>query len=172
MCTLTCVVVYLSMCSTCVCVNNRLCTVNKNLVSQVCAPPSTDSLPHSLPTMLELLTTLCSMWCVHLLVPLVLSFKDYLQRTSNPPREVRWRPAAVTCPSAGSEWRGHKRGLELVHRVGGGAEVSHTGGSWSSAGHCRQHSECLVPSEVPSTGGGAGDGLVLLCPYVRCPSHS
>ena len=127
-CTLTCVVVYLSMCSTCVCVNNRLCTVNKNQVSQVCAPPSTDSLPHSPPTMLELLTTLCCdvSACWYLFV---LSLKDHLQRTSNPPRGVRWRPAAVTCPSAGSEWRGHRRGAELVHRVGGGAEVSRTGGS-------------------------------------------
>ena len=128
-CTLTCVVVYLSMCSTCVCVNNRLCTVNKNQVSQVCAPPLQTPSPAPRPPYWSCLTTLSSVLCVVCLPAGTLwSFKDHLQRTSSPLRGVRWRPTAVTCSSAGSEG-GATGGAELVYRVGGGAEVSRRGGS-------------------------------------------
>ena len=78
----------------------------------------------------------------------VLSLKDHLRRTSSPPRGARWRPAAVTFSSAGSEGRGHERGRSWSTVLGAGQRCLRGEAAWSSAGHCRQHSECLVPSEV------------------------
>ena len=51
-------------------------------------------------------------------------------------------------------WEG---GVELVHCVGAVQRCLRPESAWSTAAHCRQHSECLVPSVGPSTGGGVGD---------------
>ena len=68
----------------------------------------------------------------------------------------------MTCSSDGSEGVAMGGRRELVHRVGAVQRCLREESAWSTATHCRQLSECLVPSVVPSTGGGVGDWLVLL----------
>ena len=155
------VVVYLSMCSTCACVNVK-----------VCAPPSTDSLPRSPATMLELLDQLSSVWCVRLLVPFGLVLQG---------------PPLGDIKSRGEVEAGCSDMLKCWLRGDGprkgGRSWSTVLGAWQRCLGWRQLGALAVTagstvsvlcpcSVVPSTGGGAGDGLVLPCPYIRCPSLS
>ena len=79
----------------------------------------------------------------------------------------------MTCSSAGSEGSGHGREEWTLSTVLGAVQrCLRQESAWSTAAHCRQLSECLVSSVVPSTGGGVGNWLVLLCPYTRCQYHS
>ena len=69
----------------------------------------------------------------------------------------------MTCSSAGSEGSGHGREEWSWSTVLGAVQrCLRQESAWSTAAHCRQHSQCLVPSVVPSAGGGVGDWLVLL----------
>jgi len=57
-----------------------------------------------------------------------------------------WRLAAVTCSSAGSEGSGHGReGWSLSTVLGAVQRGLRQESAWSTAAHCRQLSECLVP---------------------------
>ena len=94
------------------------------------------------------------------------------QKTSRSPRGVRWRPAAVTCSSAGSEGSGHGREEWSWSTVLGAVQrCLRQESAWSIAAHCWQHSECLVPScVVPQQEEVWGIDWSYCCPYIRCIS--
>ena len=119
-------------------------------------PPQTPS-PAPRPPCWSCLTTLSSVWCVCLLVP----FGSVLP--GPPPEDIKSTERGCSdMLKCCSEGRGHGRRQSWSTMLGAGQRCLGGEAAWCSAGHCRQHSECLVPSEVPSTGRGARDGLILL----------
>ena len=91
--------------------------------------------------------------------------------TTRPPRGVRWRLAAVTCSSAGSEGSGHGREEWSWSTVLGAVQrCLRPESAWSTAAHCRQLSECLVPNVVPQQEEVWGIDWSYCCPYIRCLS--
>ena len=118
------------------------------------------------------LTTLSSMWSP-VGTTSVLSFKDHLLEDIKAREGARWRLAAVTCSSAGSEGSGHGReGWSLSTVLGAVQRGLRQESAWSTAAHCRQLSECLVPSVVPQQEEVWGIGWSYCCPYTRCHYHS
>ena len=141
------VVVYLFMYRTSVYVNKQSVYCKQDSVKFSVCPSLHSRDPSSAPRppCWSCLTSLSSMW-PPTGTTLVLSFKDHLLEESRPPREVRWRPAAVTCSSAGSEGRGHRR----------------EEWSWSTLlGQCRAASERSQLGALPLT---AGSTVSVLCP--------
>ena len=146
-CTLTCrCCVPLHVLYMCLCKQTSVYCKRGPVKSSVC--PSFHSLPpllHTHHACWSCLTLLSSTW-PPAGTTLVLSFKDHLLEDIKVTERGSWWPAAVTCSSAGSEGSGHGReGWSLSTVLGAVQRGLRQESAWSTAAHCRQLSECLVP---------------------------
>ena len=102
---------------------------------------------------------------------LVLSFKDHLLEDI---KDTKRGEVEAGCSDMLKCWlRGEwprEGGMELVHCVWAVQRCLRQESAWSTAAHCRQLSECLVPSVVPQQEEVWGIGWSYCCPYIRCLS--